>query len=149
MAAFDAGKIALLRRRIIRWYRAEGRNFLWRTTSDPYTILLSEIMLQQTQAARVVEKLPAFLEQFPSLQSLAVAGKSDVIRAWRGLGYNNRAIRLRDLARTVAESHAGKLPEDPADLDQLPGIGRYTANAVACFAFRRRVPVVEVNVLRV
>jgi len=96
-----------------------------------------------------VEKLPVFLEKFPSLRSLADSGKPEVIRAWRGLGYNNRAVRLRELAMTVANDYGGRLPDEPSQLEQLPGIGRYTANAVACFAFRRRVPVVEVNVHRV
>src|SRR5260221_35385 len=140
---------ALLRRRIIGWYRREGRSFLWRTATDPYTILLSEIMLQQTQAARVEEKLPVFLGKFPSLRSLADSGKPEVIRAWRGLGYNNRAVRLRELAMAVVADHGGRVPDEPSQLEQLPGIGRYTANAVACFAFRRRVPIVEVNVHRV
>lgn len=149
MAVADNKELEGLRRRILGWYRKDGRRFLWRTTSDPYTILISEIMLQQTQASRVEEKLPVFLKKYPSLRSLAYSSSADVIRAWRGMGYNNRAIRLRDLARVVVDTYGGRLPENPAELDQLPGIGRYTANAVACFAFRRRVPVVEVNVLRV
>lgn len=137
-----------LRRRILPWYRRNGRSFLWRRTTDPYTILVSEIMLQQTQAARVEAKLPPFLREFPTLQALAESTKGDVIRAWRGMGYNNRAVRLRDLARTVVERHRGRLPRDPESLERLPGIGRYTAHAVACFAFRRNVPVVDVNVHR-
>jgi A/G-specific adenine glycosylase len=140
--------VAGLRRRILQWYRRNGRAFLWRRTDDPYTILVSEIMLQQTQAARVEEKLPAFLKEFPTLKRLARSTKGDVLRAWRGMGYNNRAVRLRDLARSVLEQHQGRLPEEPELLDRLPGIGRYTAHAIACFAFRKRVPVVDVNILR-
>jgi A/G-specific adenine glycosylase len=132
----------------LQWYRRNGRSFLWRRTTDPYTILVSEIMLQQTQAARVEEKLPGFLKKYPTLGALAKSTTGDVIRAWRGMGYNNRAVRLRDLAREVVDGHRGRLPEDPEQLDLLPGIGRYTAHAVACFAFRKSVPVVDVNIHR-
>src|SRR5712692_353764 len=105
-------------------------------------------MLQQTQAARVEQKLPVFLMKFPTLRALANSTKGDVVRAWSGMGYNNRAVRLRDLAKAVDELHHGALPADPGPLDQLPGIGRYTAHAIACFAFRRNVPVVDVNIHR-
>jgi A/G-specific adenine glycosylase len=148
LAPDNAKSAAAVRRRILQWYRRNGRSFLWRHTTDPYTILLSEIMLQQTQAARVEEKLPAFLKEFPTLRKLAKSTTADVVRAWRGMGYNNRAVRLRDLARAVIERHRGTLPDDPAQLDALPGIGRYTAHAVACFAFRKQVPVVDVNIHR-
>ena len=141
-------EIAALRRRILGWYGRNGRSFLWRRTTDPYTILVSEIMLQQTQASRVEEKLPVFLKKYPTLRTLAKSTKGDVVRAWRGMGYNNRAVRLRDLARAVLDRHRGRLPSDPAQLDRLPGIGRYTAHAVACFAFRQNVPVVDVNIHR-
>lgn len=111
--------------------------------------MVSEVMLQQTQVGRVSEKYPVFLRRFPSLGSLAAAPAADVIVAWQGLGYNRRAVRLRDLARAVRERHGGALPSDTARLEELPGLGRYTAGAVACFAFGRRVPVVDVNIRRV
>jgi A/G-specific adenine glycosylase len=106
-------------------------------------------MLQQTQAGRVKEKLPLFLDRFPTISSLAAATAADVVVAWQGLGYNNRAVRLRDLARRVREFHGGSIPSDPLSLEELPGIGRYTASAIACFAFGRQVPVVDVNIRRV
>ena len=142
-------RISALHRAVLLWYRRNGRELDWRRTSDPYRILLSEIMLQQTQVARVREKYPAFLSLFPSFRTLAKAGRSEVIRAWRGMGYNNRSVRLHQLARAVTSERGGRLPSDPAALQQLPGIGPYTAHAVACFAFGRRVPVVDTNIRRV
>ena len=106
-------------------------------------------MLQQTQAGRVKEKFPLFMDRFPTLSSLAAATAADVVVAWQGLGYNNRAVRLRDLARRVRERHGGVIPHGSSKLEELPGIGRYSAGAVACFAFHENVPVVDVNVRRV
>ncbi|MEX1140201.1 MAG: A/G-specific adenine glycosylase [Bacteroidota bacterium] len=106
-------------------------------------------MLQQTQVSRVLEKYPLFLKRFPTISSLARSTPAEVIIAWRGMGYNNRAVRLRLLARIVREQYAGRLPSDPEILRQLPGIGRYTANAVACFAFGQQLPVVDTNIARV
>jgi A/G-specific adenine glycosylase len=106
-------------------------------------------MLQQTQVSRVLTKYPKFLAQFASLKRLATARTSDVIKAWEGMGYNNRALRLQRLATTVIEKHHGKLPRHLHELVTLPGIGRYTAHAVACFAFGQRVPVVDTNIKRV
>lgn len=134
---------------ILRWYAPNGRMFPWRRTHNPYRVLVSEVMLQQTQASRVAEKYPRFLKRFPSFSSLARAKKSSVIRAWRGMGYNNRAIRLQELARIVHGQYSGKLPKDIETLQQLPGVGRYTAHAIACFAFRQQAPVVDTNVRRV
>ncbi|TAK54604.1 MAG: A/G-specific adenine glycosylase [Bacteroidetes bacterium] len=142
-------KVKNVRRKLLRWYRKERRPFLWRNTSDPYEILVSEIMLQQTQASRVQEKLPVFLERFPDFKSLAKASKADVIRAWRGMGYNNRAVRLQELARVIVHEYGGTLPGEPALLMTLPGIGKYTAYAVTCFGFGKRVSVVDVNIRRV
>lgn len=138
-----------LRRRITVWYKTNRRELQWRTSTDPYEILVSEIMLQQTQVARVREKLPVFLKSFPDIYTLASARCADVLRAWRGMGYNNRAVHLHELARRVVAEQGGELPRDVDSLLKLPGIGRYTAHAVACFAFRRRVPVVDVNIRRV
>ena len=106
-------------------------------------------MLQQTQASRVQEKLPPFLRRFRSLRSLGGASTADVVRAWRGLGYNNRAVRLRDSARTILERHRGIIPRTVDELLRLPGIGKYTAHALCCFAYGKRVPVADVNVRRV
>jgi A/G-specific adenine glycosylase len=134
---------------ILRWYSRHGRQLPWRETRDPYRILVSETMLQQTQVARVLVKYPEFLRRFPSVRSLARAPRREVVMLWRGMGYNNRAVRLHLLAQTVLESHDGALPDDGDALGALPGVGRYTANALLSFAFGRSVPVVDVNVRRV
>ena len=149
MKALNATHAKIIRKQILSWYRKHQRPFIWRTLRDPYAILLSEIMLQQTQADRVEEKLPLFLKKFPTFEALAAASKADVLRAWQGLGYNNRAARLWDLARTVVEQFDGRLPSDVNTLERLPGIGPYTSRAVACFAFGKRTAVVDVNVRRV
>lgn len=134
---------------ILRWYARHGRSLPWRNTRDPYRILVSETMLQQTQVVRVLVKYPEFLQRFPTVQSLARAPRRDVVMIWRGMGYNNRAVRLHLLARTVVDAHAGALPDDREALNALPGVGRYTANALLSFAFEKSVPVVDVNVRRV
>ena len=142
-------KITTLRRSITRWYHRHRRELQWRTTRDPYHILVSEIMLQQTQVSRVKEKLPQFLKRFPSLKILAQSSKADVIRAWSGMGYNNRVIRLQELACTVMQNYKGTIPRDIENLERLPGIGRYTSHALLCFAFGEKVPVVDINIHRV
>jgi len=138
-----------IRKRLLRWYRTSARPLPWRETRNPYKILVSEVMLQQTQVNRVLEKYPRFLKQFPSFSSLAKSIPAEVIVAWRGMGYNNRAVRLRSLAQIVCDNYRGRLPMDSNELTQLPGIGRYTASAVACFAFEQRVAVVDTNIGRV
>ncbi len=138
-----------LHRNVLRWYRRSGRRLPWRRTRNPYRILVSEIMLQQTQVSRVLSHYPGFLKKFPDFWRLARASTADVLRAWRGMGYNNRAVRLRSLAKTVTERHHGKLPSSIGELRSLPGIGRYTAHAVACFAFAAHAPVVDTNIARV
>ncbi|HUL43894.1 MAG TPA: A/G-specific adenine glycosylase [Bacteroidota bacterium] len=142
-------KIQEVHRSVLQWYRRHRRELQWRTTRDPYEILVSEIMLQQTQVDRVKRKLPVFLEKFPTFAHLARATRADVVRAWKGMGYNNRAVRLRDLAAVIRKSHNGKIPETLDELRQLPGIGPYTSHALLCFAFRKCVPVVDVNIHRV
>ncbi|MBI2867681.1 MAG: A/G-specific adenine glycosylase [Chloroflexi bacterium] len=137
-----------LRRRVLAWYRAHGRGFPWRETRDPYAILVSEVMLQQTQTSRVVPSYQRFLQRFPTFERLAQAPLSEVIRAWSGLGYNRRAVWLHRIAQEVME-RGGRLPRTPAGMRRLPGIGDYTANAVACFAFGAQAPVVDTNVRRV
>jgi A/G-specific adenine glycosylase len=135
--------------RLIDWYVRSQRDLPWRHTRDPYRILVSEIMLQQTQADRVVPKYHAFLESFPTLNALADAPASEVIRAWSGLGYNRRALNLQRACRAVIEQFDGVMPSDPGELAQLPGIGPYTAGAVACFAFEADVAFVDTNIRRV
>jgi A/G-specific adenine glycosylase len=125
------------------WYRANGRDLPWRRTSDPYAILVSEVMAQQTQVERVVPRWQRWLERWPTVDALAAASPADVIREWQGLGYNRRALSLHRAAQHVAERGW------PDDLTELPGVGRYTADAVACFAFGRDVLPVDVNVRRV
>ncbi len=131
------------------WYKENGRDLPWRKTHDPYTILVSELMLQQTQVDRVVVKLPLFIKKFPSFSSLAAASVSEVIRAWQGMGYKNRIMRFQKVAQQVVSKYEGILPSDPLVLETLPGIGKYTAHAVACFAFNAQVPVVDINVRRI
>ena len=137
------------RHRLIDWYQQGHRDLPWRATRDPYRILVSEVMLQQTQAERVIPRYHDFLERFPTIQALADAPSSDVIRAWSGLGYNRRALNLQRTARAVVERHARRMPSDPAVLRDLPGIGPYTAGAIACFAFEQDVAFVDTNIRRV
>jgi A/G-specific adenine glycosylase len=128
---------------LLAWYRANGRDLPWRKTKDPYAILVSEIMAQQTQVDRVVPRWHAWLERWPTIEALAAASAADVIREWQGLGYNRRALNLHRAAQHVA-AHGW-----PDDLTKLPGVGRYTADAVACFAFGHDVLPIDVNVSRV
>ena len=138
-------------RKLRAWYRRHGRDLPWRRTRDPYRILVSEIMLQQTQVARVLSYYDAFLSRFPTLPSLARAHPGQVREAWTGLGYYARARNLHRLARVVAaEAHPhGGLPAEPDALQALPGVGAYTAGAVASFAYERRAAIVDTNVARV
>jgi A/G-specific adenine glycosylase len=131
---------------VLDWYRAGRRDLPWRGTRDPYAILVSEVMLQQTQVVRVVPRYEAWLERWPDASSLAVAAPADVLGEWVGLGYNRRALRLREAC--VVVSREG-WPRDAAGLAQLPGIGPYTAAAVASFAFDEQIPAVDTNVARI
>jgi A/G-specific adenine glycosylase len=128
---------------LLAWYRANGRDLPWRRTRDPYAILISEVMLQQTQVERVVPRYVRWLERWPTAESLAATPRSEVIREWQGLGYNRRAVNLHRAAERIAESGW------PDDLTELPGVGRYTADAVARFAMDANVLPVDVNVARV
>jgi A/G-specific adenine glycosylase len=132
-----------MRESLLAWFDAQGRDLPWRETRDPYAILVSEVMLQQTQVSRVVPRYLAWLERWPSVNALAAAPAAAVIREWQGLGYNRRALNLHRAAKQIAT--AGW----PEDLTELPGIGRYTADAVACFALGRDVVPVDTNVARV
>jgi len=131
-------------RKLRSWYRRNARDLPWRRTRDPYRILVSELMLQQTQVSRVVGYYSEFLERFPTLADVATARPARVLEAWDGLGYYARARNLHRLAKTVES-----LPADPAELRELPGIGAYTAGAVASFAYERRAALVDTNVARV
>lgn len=134
---------------LLSWSADEGRDLPWRRTRDPWAVVVSEVMLQQTQVARVLPRYAAFLDRFPTAAACARAPVADVVRLWAGLGYNRRAVSLRRLAEAVVERHAGRPPEDLASLLALPGIGPYTARAVLAFAFERDVGVVDVNAARV
>ena len=137
-------------RSLLRWYRKNARTFPWRIEKpDPYVVLVSETMLQQTQASRVAEALPKFLERFPTIETLAKATNGDVIRQWKGLGYNSRALRLRDAAKAVVADHGGIIPRSLPLLQSLPGVGPYTSAAFLCFAHNKKVVVLDVNVRRV
>jgi A/G-specific adenine glycosylase len=146
------GRALAFSRRLRAWYRAEARDLPWRRTGDPYRVLVSELMLQQTQVARVVPRYHEFLRAFPTLAAVARAAPTRVREAWHGLGYYARARNLHRLAREVTAGGrrvAATLPADPAALRHLPGIGAYTAGAVASFAYRVRAPLVDTNVERV
>ena len=134
---------------VLAWYDARGRALAFRGTRDPYAILVSEVMAQQTQIARVVEAWSRFLERFPTLAVLAAATPADVLRAWRGMGYDRRALNLQRAARAIVAEHDGQVPRDVAALECLPGIGPYTARAVAALAFGTAVGAVDTNVRRV
>jgi len=137
------------RLRLLTWYRRHGRDLPWRKTDDPYHILVSEIMLQQTQVDRVLPKYAEWLEKYPSMQVLAAAAEQDVTRTWYPLGYNIRPRRLQSIARESVAKYGGQLPSDEATLLSFKGIGAYTAGAIRSFAFRERAAILDTNVARV
>jgi A/G-specific adenine glycosylase len=134
---------------LLTWYGAEQRDLPWRSTNDPYAILVSEMMLQQTQVDRVLPKYQQFLSAFPTLADLAAAPTAEVISAWIPLGYNMRAVRLQSIARQVIAEYNGRIPDTIDELLKLKGIGRYTAGAIACFAYHKQVATVDTNIRRV
>ena len=133
----------------MEWYRPRRGAYPWRLHPTPYRVLVSEVMLQQTQAARVVPAFERFMDRFPSIAALAGVPRSEIVRAWSGLGYNRRAVALSEAARAVVEEHAGRIPRSIEDLRRLPGVGSYTAAAVASLAFGEPVAAVDTNVRRV
>jgi A/G-specific adenine glycosylase len=141
--------IAQFRRALTRWYRRHGRDLPWRCTRDPYKILVSEVMLQQTQVATVIPYYHEWLRRFPDFPSLARASENQVLLAWQGLGYYSRARNLHASATAVLHNHCGRFPRSIEGMQRLPGIGKYTAHAVASFAFNQSVPIVEANTARV
>lgn len=143
----DIKRIQALRRIVWGYYQKHGRhNLPWRKTRDPYKILVSELMLQQTQVQRVLPKYSQFLKLFPTIKTLAAAPLSEVLKAWQGLGYNRRAKFLHQLAQEVMQNHQGKLPRAEVELVELPGIGKATAAALAAFAFNKPTTYLETNV---
>ena len=136
------------RRALRAWYRDHGRQLPWRAAEDPYRVWISEIMLQQTTVTAVVPYFERFLQRFPDLRTLATADESEVLRLWEGLGYYSRARNIHKTARVLVAQHEAQFPPDLAALQMLPGIGRYTAGAIASFAFGLRAPILEANTLR-
>jgi A/G-specific adenine glycosylase len=149
LASHLEARLPAIQHRLLAWYSRHKRTLPWRQTRDPYKIVVSEVMLHQTQVSRVIPKYHEFLDRFPTFSDLALADRSDVIRAWAGLGYNRRSVQLHELARSVVEQYGGELPGEPRALQQFVGIGKYTAAAVACFAFGRQVPALDTNAGRV
>ena len=141
-------ELRALRKKTIEWFQGHGRDLPWRNTSDRYAIWLSEVMLQQTQVATVIPYYHRFLERFPTVSDLAAADLDEVYQLWAGLGYYRRARQLHAAAKMVSELHHGKFPSEPKDVHALPGIGRYTGNAVLTFADDARLPIVEANTQR-
>lgn len=140
---------AQFKKTIWRYYRAQSRTMPWRRTRNPYRILISEVMLQQTQVSRVLNFYEKFIKQFSNFRVLARAKTRDVLFAWQGLGYNRRALALHNAAKKVAEEYGGRLPRDAGSLTGLPGIGPYTAGAIRAFAFNEPDIIIETNLRRV
>jgi len=138
-----------LQRKILAWYSAHKRDLPWRKTIDPYKILISEVMLQQTQVDRVIPYYDRFLKKYPSVYALSKARNRTLLKLWSGLGYNSRALRLKTLAKIIVKRHNGKFPRIAEELTALPGIGPYTAHAIMAFAHDKEVPVLDTNIRRV
>jgi len=137
------------RLKILNWYKKNKRDLPWRTTTDPYKVLVSEIMLQQTQVDRVIPKYIAWIKKFPDFKSLAKSSLKDVLHYWSGLGYNSRALRLQKLAKDIVNNHKGKLPRNEDILLKLPGIGPYTSRSVLIFAHNKNIGTVDTNIRRI
>lgn len=142
--------IADFQNHVMEFYLAKGRHDMeWRHTDDPYRIVVSEVMLQQTQVPRVAVMYPAFIEKYPDVFALAKSEPADLLAAWQGMGYNRRALNLQKLAKIIADEYEGKIPEEPEILVRLPGIGPATSCSIAAFAFNRPVVFIETNIRRV
>lgn len=142
-------KIRMFQQKILDWFDENKRDLPWRKSRDPYTILISEVMLQQTQVGRVIPKFETWMKQFPTIYALADASTRDVLLWWSGLGYNRRALYLQKLAQEIVKKYDGKFPQDEKELKKLPGIGEYTARALLCFAYDAQIAVVDTNVRKV
>ncbi len=149
LSVTDGERIRGIRRLLLGWYRQNRRDLPWRSSRDPYAIWVSEVMLQQTQVATVLPYYERWMARFPTIATLAAASEDDVLHCWQGLGYYSRARRLLEGARVVVRDHGGSLPRSPSALQGLPGIGAYSAGAIASMAFGGCVPVVDGNVVRV
>jgi A/G-specific adenine glycosylase len=147
--SIDEARVERVRHSLLAWFERNRRDLPWRRTRDPYRVLVSEVMLQQTQVDRVVPYYEAFLTRFPDVQTLAAAPTAEVITVWAGLGYNRRAVNLQRTARYVVDELGGRFPVEVAQLRRLPGIGPYTAGAIACFAYEQDVPFADTNIRRV
>ncbi len=147
-AHFSTAQKQSLRQRLLTWYAKNARDLPWRKSQDPYRVWISEIMLQQTQVATVRDYFTRFVATFPSVRSLAAASEVEVLRLWEGLGYYRRARQLHAAAKKVADEHSGEFPHELTQLQSLPGIGRYTAGAIASIAFNKRAPILEANTIR-
>jgi A/G-specific adenine glycosylase len=145
----SAAQVRAFREKIYTHYRKHGRHLPWRKTHNPYRILVSEIMLQQTQVERVLGKYTEFIKTFPDFSALSRAPLHKLLAFWQGMGYNRRALALRALARIIMKEHGARLPSAPEELISLPGIGRYTAGAIAAFAFQQPVVFMDTNIRRV
>jgi A/G-specific adenine glycosylase len=143
-----SAKIEAVRDHLLLWWHANRRDLPWRHTRDPYRVLVSEVMLQQTQVERVIPYYERWLQEFPTVQALAAAPTAEVIRLWAGLGYNRRAVNLQRTAQAVVD-RGGTFPQTVGELQELPGIGPYTSGAIACFAFEQDVPFIDTNMRRV
>lgn len=149
MHTLSQQQITTFQNKILTWYAAHQRDLPWRKSRDPYRIMVSEVMLQQTQVNRVIPKYEAWLEAFPTVEDLVKAPVSAVLKHWSGLGYNRRALNLKKTAQVVVDQYSGKFPQTEKELLALPGIGQYTARAIMCFAFDQQVSVVDINVKKV
>jgi len=149
MEALSPPQIAKIQKKLLQWYRKNGRELPWRMTRDPYAIWISEIMLQQTQVATVIPYYQKFLKLFPTVRHLAKADLSKVLKVWEGLGYYSRARNLYRASRLISNHFHGRVPDQPKDLLTLPGIGRYTAGAILSIAFNKAAPILDGNVKRV
>ena len=146
--AFTSARRQSLRRRLLKWYRDHARDLPWRRSRDPYRVWISEVMLQQTQVATVREYFERFIAALPDVDHLAAADEQQVLRLWEGMGYYRRARQLHAAAKEIVSKNAGDFPSDVCELIKLPGIGRYTAGAIASIAFGRRAPILEANTIR-
>lgn len=142
-------RIRFFQKMIFIWWFTNRRDFPWRRTRDPYRIMVSEVMLQQTQVSRVLPKYREFIQAFPTVSDLAHARPAAVLRLWKGMGYNRRALYLHKAAKAIVETYQGTFPTDERELIKLPGLGTYTARAILVFAFKQEVPLVDTNIRHV